>query len=75
MILILIIGSIAGSIFVAMGKPLAANYIWSVANIGILWHNYQIGEYELVMLFATCEIIALYGIWNLKIRPWLKARN
>jgi len=65
MILIFTLMSIVAAIFVSRGKSLAANSVWAVSNVGIIYHTASIGEWEMVFLFGTYEIIALYGVWNL----------
>lgn len=65
MILIATLLSIAAAVSVARGKALSANCVWAVTNIVIIWHNYSIGEYEMVFLFLMYEIIAIFGVYNL----------
>ena len=60
--------AIIGAICVSKNKPLLANYIWAVSNIGFIYHNIMITEWEMVLLFSIYEIIALYGIYNLRIK-------
>ena len=62
MILILTIMSIVAAIFVSRGKSLIANKMWAISNVGILYHNVCIHEYEMAMLFLAYEIIAIYGV-------------
>ena len=66
MILLLTIMGIAGAMYVSRGAPLTANYIWAVSNLGFICHNITIAEYEMASLFAVYEILALYGICNLR---------
>lgn len=68
MIIFFTLLSIVGAIYVAKGKSLIANILWSISNIAFIWHNILILEYEMVLLFVTYEFIALYGIYNLKFR-------
>lgn len=75
MILLFTLMAIAGAIYVALGKSLIANSIWAVSNIGFIWHNFSIGEMEMVALFGVYEITALYGVCNLGIKPYLEKRN
>lgn len=58
--------AIIGAIYVSLGKPLLANIIWSISNLAIFSYNFVISEYEMAMLFGVYEIIAIYGIYNLK---------
>lgn len=68
MILIMIssILGILGVLCVSQGKSLYANYIWSIGNIGMIIHNYNIREYEMMIMFIIYWIIAVYGVWNLR---------
>ena len=66
MILIITILAIVGAIYVSLNKALTANYLWAITNIGFVYHNVLIAEYEMVILFGVYEVIALYGIYNLK---------
>ena len=66
MILLLTIMGIAGAMYVSRGAPLTANYIWTVSNLGFICHSIAIAEYELATLFAVYEILAVYGICNLR---------
>ena len=68
MILLLTLMSIAGAVCVSGGRALNANYIWAVSNIGFVWHNISISEYEMALLFGVYEIVALYGIYNLRLK-------
>ena len=71
MIIIATIMSIVAAIYVSRGKALIANIIWAVSNICFILHNVRIAEYEMLVLFASYEIIALYGIWNLWGRKYI----
>jgi len=68
MILLFTIMSIIGAICVSSGKALPANYIWAVSNLGFLFYNISIAEYEMSLLFGVYEFVALYGVYNLKLR-------
>ena len=68
MILLFTLLSIIGAICVSGGRALTANYIWAVSNLGFLFYNISILEYEMVLLFGVYEFVALYGIYNLKLR-------
>ena len=63
--------SIIAAVYVSFGKSLTANIIWSISNIGFIWHNIIICESEMIMLFGVYEITALYGIYNLGIKKYL----
>ena len=58
--------AIIGAIFVSNNKPLIANYFWSISNIAFIIYNISINEFEMVLLFFVYEIIAIYGIYNLR---------
>ena len=75
MILLCTLISIYAAIQVSFGKSLLANGIWSISNIGFIWYNVSIFEYEMVLLFGVYEIIALYGVYQLGIREYLKRRK
>ena len=72
--LVATIVAIVGALFVARGKALTANSIWAVSNIGFVWHNISICEWEMVILFAVYEVIAIWGIWNLWGREYVEER-
>lgn len=57
--------AILGAIYVARGHPLMANSLWAVTNIGFIWHNIIIQEYEMAILFFVYELISVYGVYNL----------
>ena len=75
MILICTLMSIVAAIYVAFGRSLLANSIWSVSNIGFIWHSISIAEYEMTLLFVSYEIIALYGMYHLGVKPYREKRN
>lgn len=68
MILLLTFMSIVGAVCVSGGKALSANYIWAVSNMGFVWYNISISEYETTLLFGVYELVALYGIYNLRLK-------
>lgn len=68
MILLFTMMSIIGATCVSGGRALTANYIWSVSNLGLLFYNLSIVEYEMALLFGVYEVISLCGIYNLKLR-------
>lgn len=67
-ILMLTIIAILGAITVAMGKPLAANILWLFSNPGMSIHNYNIHEFEMAGMFMVYSFIAVYGVYNLKLK-------
>lgn len=71
-ILILTIVAVCGAITVALGKPLVANVLWLFSNPSMAIYNYKIGEFEMAGMFAVYSIIAIYGVYNLKIRGMLR---
>ena len=65
------IGSIfgvLGAYATAKGTPLKANLLWLPGNILLLYHNYMIGEWAMMSMFAVYLVIAVFGVWNLKYR-------
>ena len=68
LILIATILGVIGCLFVSRGEPLNANYVWSIGNLGMIYYNYTIVEYEMMIMFVVYEIIALYGVWNLRFK-------
>ena len=60
--------AVIGAFAVAKGKSFLANLLWSISNPLMGLYNYQKGELELAVMFAIYTIIALYGIWNLKLK-------
>ena len=68
MILLLTFMSIVGAVCVSGDKALSANYIWAVSNMGFVWYNISISEYEMTLLFGVYELVALYGIYNLRLK-------
>lgn len=66
--LILTIIAIIGAVTVALGKPLAANILWLFSNPGMAIHNYNIHEFEMAGMFMVYSFIALYGVYNLKLK-------
>lgn len=65
LLLVFTLTAIAGAIYVARGRALAANCIWSISNLGFIYHNVMVGEYEMTLLFVVYEIISVVGVWNL----------
>lgn len=75
MILLFTLMSITAAIYVSFGRSLLANSIWAISNIGFIWYNLMVGEKEMTLLFSVYEITALYGVYNLGIKPYLEQRN
>ena len=69
--LILTIIAITGAITVALGKPLTANSLWLISNPAMAIHNYNIHEFEIAGMFVVYAFIALYGIYNLRLKQVL----
>ena len=67
---ILILSTIAviGAFAVALGRPLAANILWILSNPAMAVYNYNINEFELAGMFAVYSMIAVYGVYNLKLK-------
>jgi hypothetical protein len=65
MLIIFTLIAIAGAVYVARGHALAANCIWSISNLGFIYHNIMINEYEMMLLFIVYEIISVAGVFNL----------
>lgn len=72
MIIIFTIMSIIAAVYVSHGRSLIANCIWAISNIGFVYHNIVISEYEMAILFMAYEIIAVYGVYNLKLKQHFK---
>lgn len=66
--IILTIIAIAGAITVALGKPLIANSLWLISNPAMAIHNYNIHQFEMAGMFVAYAFIALYGVYNLKLK-------
>lgn len=73
-VLVATILSIVAALFVARGKALVANCIWSLSNIVFIWHNIAISEYSMTLLFVAYEVIAIWGIWNLWGKEYVEER-
>lgn len=53
---------ILGVACVSIEKPRHANYIWAVGNLGMIYHNYMIKEWEMLSMFIVYWSLAIYGI-------------
>lgn len=71
MILILTIIAVVGAVAVSLGRPLMANIFWICSNPAMAVYNFKHGEIEMAWMFAIYSIIAVYGVWNLKLRKYL----
>ena len=67
-ILILTVIAVIGAFTVALGKPLSANILWLISNPAMAVYNYNINEFEMAGMFAIYSMIAVYGVYNLKIK-------
>ena len=56
--------SVMGALCVSHNKPVTANYLWSVSNIGFIVNTILIEEYCMTVTFVIFEAIALYGIYK-----------
>lgn len=63
--------AVIGAFAVAKGKALTANWLWIISNPLMGLYNYQKGEIELATMFVIYSFIALYGIWNLKLKEYV----
>jgi hypothetical protein len=54
--------SILGAACVSLGAHGAANAIWSISNIGLVWHNYRTGEISQAAMFTVFWILAVLGV-------------
>lgn len=68
MIIVCTAMAIIGALYVSYNKPLVANYFWVISNAGFILYNLSINEYEMTILFSTYEIIAIFGIYNLRFK-------
>ena len=62
--------AVIGAFAVAKGKAFIANVLWLISNPLMGLYNYQKGEIELAGMFIIYTLIALYGVWNLKIKEY-----
>ena len=68
LILISSILGIIGVAYVSFDKSLKANSIWAIGNVGMIYHNYTIHEWEMMGMFIIYWLLAVYGIWNLQFK-------
>jgi len=64
MISLLVIPSLIGAGFVAMNKANAANLIWAVSNVFMIYYNYMQNDITQVLLFLVYWIISIYGVYR-----------
>ena len=55
--------AILGALYVASGRALAANILWSVSNPALIFHNLYNGQNEQAAMFMVFSIVSLYGIY------------
>ncbi len=55
--------AILGAIYVASGRALAANILWSISNPALMVHNLYNGQNEQAAMFAVFSLVSLYGIY------------
>jgi len=60
-----------GAFLVASGYTLEPNIIWLISNIVVASYFYQQKEKELLIMYLIYIAIAVYGVFNLGIRPLL----
>ncbi len=56
--------SILGAACVSAGSAGAANAAWSISNLGLLWHNYRIGQKHQALMFLVFWILAVLGVFR-----------
>ncbi len=59
---------VIGAVLVAMGKPLQANYVWSVSNPCFVYHNYLNNDVAQCVLFTVFTLVSWIGVINLRWR-------
>lgn len=55
--------AILGALYVARGRALAANILWSISNPALLFHNLYSGQTEQSAMFTAFSLVSLYGIY------------
>ncbi len=55
--------AILGALYVASGRALAANILWSISNPVLIFHNLYSGQIEQATMFAVFSLVSLYGIY------------
>jgi hypothetical protein len=73
-ILTITVIAVIGAFAVAKGKAFIANLLWLISNPLMAHYNYQLGEMELAGMFTVYFLIALYGVWTLKVKGMLKVK-
>ena len=56
--------SILGAVCVSVGASGAANAVWSISNIGLVWHNHRTGERAQAAMFTVFWILAVLGVFK-----------
>ena len=59
---LLVLGSVAGAVLVAWGRPLPGHLIWIPVNLGLMVHNYLIGQNGQAFLFGAFFVLACRGV-------------
>ncbi len=54
--------AILGALYVASGRALAANILWSISNPALVLHNLYSGQNEQAAMFMVFSVVSLYGI-------------
>ena len=65
---------ILGAFFVALDVSIAANVIWSVSNVLLIYRAYEMGDIDGAKMFLAYELVCLYGIFRY-VRKQYKSRN
>ncbi len=55
--------AILGALYVASGRALAANILWSISNPALMVHNLYNGQVEQAIMFMAFSFVSLYGIY------------
>jgi hypothetical protein len=54
--------SVLGAVCVTAGHAGGANAVWSISNIGLIWHNVRKGEFYQALMFGVFWILAVIGV-------------
>lgn len=57
---------IVGALLVALGKPLETNMIWVISNPTLIYHNWNIKEFNQSKMFMVFTLISAFGVYNLQ---------
>lgn len=58
----IIIPGVIGALFCALNKSFAANCIWSISNLLLIFYNLQNNDISQAVLFGVYEVIAIFGV-------------